>query len=265
MRQTVTQPTPTQEPVVETQAGGSKRASGKKGRPKKKGKEVVVGTDETETPPTWWTPEEEHALATAWCGTSKQPTMGNDMKRVAFWDAVIVKFRTILNKGDTYRNNDMLRGKWTQISRKCTKFNSIYNKLSSQRQSGANDFDVFRVAMEEYHVQMGHVFKYEKVWELVRKDPKWMKTPTSSEQQSKRSRGSGSVDVSDGRTNIDLNADTDEIQDKFDDIEEISPPRRPMGREKAKRAQRHAEKNESRLREHEEMKKKIRRPHGNRK
>ena len=80
-------------------------------------------------------------------------------------------------------------------------------------------------------------------------------TPTSSEQQSKRSRGSASVDVFGRRMNIDLNADTDEIPDEFDDIEEISPPRRPMGRNKAKRAQRHAEKNESRLREHEEMKK----------
>ncbi|XP_023728874.1 uncharacterized protein LOC111876547 [Lactuca sativa] len=151
--------------------------------------------------------------------------MGNDMKRVAFWDVVIIKFRTILNKGDTYRNNDMLSDKWTQISRKCTKFNSIYNKLSSQRQSGANDFDVFRAAREEYHMQMGHVFEYEKVWELVRKDPKWMKTPISSKQQSKRSRGSGSVDVSDGHTNIDFNADTDEIPDEFDNIEEISPQR----------------------------------------
>ncbi|XP_023763049.1 uncharacterized protein LOC111911510 [Lactuca sativa] len=191
--------------------------------------------------------------------------MGNDMKRVAFWDAVIVKFRTILNKGDTYHNNDMLSGKWTQISRKCTKFNSIYNKLSLQRQSGANDFDLFRAARKEYHVQMGHVFEYEKIWELVRKDPKWIKTPTSSEQQSKRSSGLGSVVVSDRHTNIDLNADTDEIPDEFDDIEEISPPRQPMGRDKAKRAQRHAEKNESRLREHEEMKKKIRRSHRNRK
>ncbi|KAL7593098.1 hypothetical protein Lser_V15G35524 [Lactuca serriola] len=173
-------------------------------------------------------------------GTSKQLTLGNDMKIVALWDAVIVKFRTILNKSDTYRNNDMLSGKWTQISRKCTKFNSIYNKLSSQRQSGANDFDVFRAAMEEYHVQMGHIFEYEKVWEIVRKDPKWIKMPTSSEQQSKRSRGSGSFDVSDGHTNIDLNADTDEIPNEFDDIEEISPPRRTMGHDKAKHAQRHA-------------------------
>ena len=65
MRQTVTQLTPMQEPVVKTQTGGGQRASGKKGRPKKKGKEVIVVIDETEAPPTWWTPEEEHVLADA--------------------------------------------------------------------------------------------------------------------------------------------------------------------------------------------------------
>lgn len=73
----------------------------------------------------------------------------------------------------------MLSSEWTAISRKYTKFNGTYNKLSSQKQSDANDFDVFKVAREQYHVEMGRVFEYDK-FEMVRNDPKWLKTPKSS-------------------------------------------------------------------------------------
>ena len=65
------------------------------------------------------------------------------------------------------------------------------------------------------------------------------KNPTLSEVQSKRSRISSSFGVSNARTNIHLNADTDEI---LDDIEEISPPRRLVGRNKAKLTKRHGKK-----------------------
>ena len=101
---------------------------------------------------------------------------------------------------------------------------------------------------------MGHVFDFEKSWKLLRADPKWNKTPTSSEVQSKRSRNSSSVDVSGARTNIDLNADDDEIPD---DIQEISPPRRPLGRDQARHAARHAEEVETRAKDAAEMRAKF--------
>ena len=84
--------------------------------------------------------------------------------------------------------------------------------------------------------------------------PGWNKTPTSSEVESKRSRNSSSVDVSDARTHIDLNADTDEI---LDDIEEISTPGRPPGRDKARSAARHAEEVKAKANEAAEMRAKF--------
>ena len=45
-------------------------------------------------------------------------------------------------------------------------------RLESQRQSGANDFDVYKAAREQYQVEIGHAFEFEKVWEIVRVDPK---------------------------------------------------------------------------------------------
>lgn len=78
----------------------------------------------------------------------ENPTIGYNMQRVGFSEVVLGKFRLILKKDRAYRNTDMLSSKWTPISRKCTKFNGIYNKLSLQKQSGANNFDVFKAARE---------------------------------------------------------------------------------------------------------------------
>lgn len=95
------------------------------------------------------------------------------------------------------------------------------------------------------------------VWEsvgVVWFDPKWIKTPTSVEVQSKRSRNSSSVDVSDAQTHINLNVDTDEIPD---DIEEITPPRRPPRCDKARRTARHAEEVEPKEKDAAEMRAKF--------
>ncbi|XP_052624898.1 uncharacterized protein LOC128132391 [Lactuca sativa] len=148
----------------------------------------------------------------------------------------------------------MLSSKWGMITKRCNKFNGIYNWLEAQQQNGTNDFDLFKSAKEQYRVEMGHVFDFEKSWELLQMDPKWNKTPMSSEVQSKRSRNFSSVDASDARTNIDLNTDDDEIPD---DIQEISPPRRSPGRDKARHAARHAEEVETRAKDAAEMRAKF--------
>ena len=63
------------------------------------------------------------------------------MKKVVFWEAVLERFHAILKK-NSYCNTDMLSIKWTQMNRSCTRFNGIYNKSYSEKQSGANDFDL---------------------------------------------------------------------------------------------------------------------------
>lgn len=119
------------------------------------------------------------------------------MKRVGFWEAVLGKFCIIFKKDGAYHNIDMLSCKQIPINQKSTKFNVIYNKLSLQKQSSVNDFDVFKAAREQYHIEMGYCFEYDKIWEMVRNDPKWFKMPTSLEVRSKRPRRSGLFDVFD--------------------------------------------------------------------
>ncbi|XP_023768336.1 uncharacterized protein LOC111916916 [Lactuca sativa] len=157
-------------------------------------------------------------------------------------------------KKKRYRNSDMLSSKLSQITKRCNKFNGIYNRLEAQQQSGTNDFDLLKSAKEQYWVEIGHEFEFEKSWELLRADPKWNKTPTLSEVQSERSRNLSSIDVSDAQTHIDLNADTDDIPD---DIEEISPPRRSLVRDKARHATRHAKEVEAKAKDAAEMRAKF--------
>lgn len=60
----------------------------------------------------------------------------------------------------------------------------------------------------QYRVEMCHMFEFERPWEMLRRDPKSKQCPTSNYVQSKRSRNSSLVDVSDAWTYNDLNADT---------------------------------------------------------
>lgn len=84
---------------------------------------------------------------------------------------------------------------------------------------------------------MGHVFNFDKSWEMLIRDPKRTNTPTSMEVKFKSSWNSSSFDISDAQTHINLNADTNKITVE---IKEISTPRRPVGQDKVKRAAKHA-------------------------
>lgn len=69
----------------------------------------------------------------------------NGMKKSVYREAVFVKFHGILKK-KPYHNCDIFSSKWTQINKQCTKLNRIYNNLQLEKQSGANDFDLFKSA-----------------------------------------------------------------------------------------------------------------------
>ena len=102
----------------------------------------------------------------------------------------------VISKKQPYCNVDMLSSKWTPINHQRTKFNGIITRLDSQKQSEKNDFDVFKSVREQYHVEMGTAFEFEKIWEIVIKDPKWIKAQTSSKAQSARSHNSSWCDRS---------------------------------------------------------------------
>ena len=62
------------------------------------------------------------------------------MKKNAFLEVVFEKLHAKLKKS-SYYNTNALSGKWQEINRWCTKFNTIYNKLYSEKENNSTNFD----------------------------------------------------------------------------------------------------------------------------
>nr|KAJ0188921.1 hypothetical protein LSAT_V11C900468180 [Lactuca sativa] len=197
---------------------------------KKKGKKLARPTTTQERVP--WTKEEEEKLAEAWVAASEDPIVGDGQPYGSFWEKVRAIFYELM-ESET-RNADQITSKWRDIRLKCTEFGGIYNNLLNIRKSGSNDFDVFKAAMDQFEktTPTRKAFPYMKPWLKLKDAPKWKEQTEGSSQSSgsKRSRNpDGTSQQSDGRTHIDINDDPI-------DLENDQPLRRPVGRNKAKKA-----------------------------
>nr|KAJ0195852.1 hypothetical protein LSAT_V11C700386320 [Lactuca sativa] len=170
---------------------------------KKKGKKTVRPTTTQERVP--WTKEEEEKLVEAWVAASEDPIVGDSQPYGSFWKKVRAIFYELMESQT--RNADQITSKWRDIRLKCTDFGGIYNNLLNIRKSGSNDFDVFKTAMDQF----------EKT------------TPTRKAFPYMKPNLDGTSQQSDGRTHIDINDDPI-------DLENDQPLRRPVGRNKAKKA-----------------------------
>nr|KAJ0189023.1 hypothetical protein LSAT_V11C800426160 [Lactuca sativa] len=121
-----------------------------------------------------------------------------------------------------------------QITLEESEFGGIYNNLLNIRKSGSNDFDVFKATMDQFEktTPTRKAFPYMKPWLKLKDALKWKEQTEGSSQSSgsKRSRNpDGTSQQSDSRTHIDINDDPI-------DLENDQPLRRPVGRNKAKKA-----------------------------
>lgn len=140
---------------------------------------------------------------------------GNNQKGSAFWESVLVNFHARLKKAP-YRINDGLNGKWRELNHKCTKFNGIYNNLNGQKQQrDTTHFNVYRVTLERFLIEEKNPFTSLRAWEVLRVNAKWLEVNafSKSKSQSKQLKSYTSTEVSEARTNIDLNDNIDEIPD----------------------------------------------------
>ncbi|KAJ0944188.1 putative glutathione transferase [Helianthus annuus] len=224
------QPMPTQsEPeddVPETQPpkGKGKRNKGKQ----------VVGDQPSKPKATKWTPIEEEALAKAFIGTSDNPLKGNNQSGEGFWSKVLAKFLALMDQGP-YRDLDSVSSKWRKMNTSINRFCEEYNKLyTSDRRSGWNDEDVFKMALEKYKDKNGTNFPHVRAWMVVKDEPKWAPIPNEvamAKRQKTSETGSFSAGGSDARCHINLNDDADYDEDEYS----VREPERPPGRDKTKK------------------------------
>ncbi|XP_022032816.1 uncharacterized protein LOC110933925 [Helianthus annuus] len=200
-----TQPeVPDTQPETQKGKGKAKRAHKKKVETNTRAKKNVIT----------WEPEEEYALTRAFIDVSEDPVISNNQSKTVFWNRIRELFFELMGRGEEYRLPDSILGKWTDINKKCTNFQTVYQRLYSGWKSGSSDEDITQEALVEYTNANGH-FPYMKCWQILRHSPKWAVVTTPSGRSgntrpSKRSKtnesGEPETPTSDAR-NIGLNED----------------------------------------------------------
>ncbi|MFS7997608.1 putative No apical meristem-associated domain-containing protein [Helianthus anomalus] len=160
----------------------------------------------------------------------------NNQSKTVFWNRIRELFIELMGRGEEYRLPDSISGKWTDINRKCTNFQTVYQCLYSGWKSGSSDEDITQEALVEYTQANGH-FPYMKCWQILRHSPKWAVVSTPSGRSgntrpSKRSKtnesGEPETPTSDAR-NTGLNEDIPDDEP----VEEL--PRPPGRKSRAKK------------------------------
>ncbi|KAJ0641687.1 putative glutathione transferase [Helianthus annuus] len=222
-----TQPeVPDTQPETQKGKGKAKRAHKKKVETNTRAKKNVIT----------WEPEEEYALTRAFIDVSEDPVISNNQSKTVFWNRIRELFFDLMGRGEEYRLPDSISGKWTDINRKCTNFQTVYQRLFSGWKSGSSDEDITQQALVEYTEANGH-FPYMRCWQILRHSPKWaiVSTPSGrsgNTRPSKRSKtnesGEPETPTSDAR-NTDLNEDIPDDEP----VEEL--PRPPGRKSRAKK------------------------------
>ncbi|XP_022038623.1 glutathione S-transferase T3-like [Helianthus annuus] len=131
--------------------------------------------------------------------------------------------------------------KWTPIEEEAlakaflgTSDNPVKVYITSDRRSGWNDEDVFKMALQKYKQNHGSNFPHVRAWMVVKDDPKWSPIPNEvamAKRQKTSETGSLSAGGSDARCHINLNDDADYDEDEYN----VREPDRPPGRDKTKK------------------------------
>jgi hypothetical protein len=97
---------------------------------------------------------------------------GNSKSRLKFWGdtADLYNSTTEVHRHHTVKN---LKDHWVVYNNQISLFNQIYNQESLNRQSGADDGIVLKIAKQRYTNRTGAEFKRFYWWEAVRYQLKW--------------------------------------------------------------------------------------------
>jgi hypothetical protein len=97
----------------------------------------------------------------------------NNLKSgVKFWGAIADSYNNT-TEAHHHRTTKNLKDHWVAYNKQIFLFNQIYNKKSSNRQSGADNGMILGIAKQRYKNWTGAEFKRFHWWEAVRYQPKW--------------------------------------------------------------------------------------------
>ena len=165
--------------------------------------------------------EDNLRLVSLWIKHSVDPIRGTDQSREAYWSKIAEAFNSGLPEGARRRTKGQLKSHWVRINAAVTKFNGVYGRMTYC--SGESEdmlMDKARATFKRENKKKSFTLEY--VWKILRKEPKWYRTPgMDCSEKNKRTK----VDESGAYTSS-SNQDTDEAE-TFKEV-------RPEGQKKAK-------------------------------
>ncbi|XP_071694750.1 uncharacterized protein [Rutidosis leptorrhynchoides] len=132
------------------------------------------------------------------------------------------------NEYGWFRNEDSLSSKWRGVNKACTEFLPIFNDIKDNWRSGANDDDIFKDAAQSYFNTYGKSFNMKDAFYFLKQHPKWNlpKVPVIRDREDFEA----GVCETQGDP-VSLSQDFE--AELFGDVQMT----RPIGRDKAKKAQ----------------------------
>ena len=165
--------------------------------------------------------EDNLRLVSLWIKHSVDPIRETDQSREAYWSKIAEAFNSGLPEGARRRTKGQLKSHWVRINAVVTKFNGVYGRMTYC--SGESEdmlMDKARATFKRENKKKPFTLEY--VWKILRKEPKWYRTPgMDCSEKNKRTK----VDESGAYTSS-SNQDTDE----GGILKEV----RPEGQKKAK-------------------------------
>ncbi|KAJ4842783.1 hypothetical protein Tsubulata_024925 [Turnera subulata] len=166
-----------------------------------------------------WQWFQDELLISAWLRFGQNSVVGDDQNWQHFWGQILQYCQQINPDYFCTKSTKSLKTRWYRISGSCSKFQGFYEQAERRHQSGTVDIDVEEMAKSLYVASERSAFQYMSHWRILCNEQKWKRIEMpESEPKSKRSRTTPSSE-----------------HPSSNNVEVTSPPRRPEGREAAKK------------------------------
>nr|XP_043626084.1 glutathione S-transferase T3-like [Erigeron canadensis] len=191
-------------------------------------------------------------LCKAWLEVTEDPREPNFQKERTYWSRITDCFLKLEKKPAGYRDADVVGAKLRKMRPQIQNFNQIYIRLTNaiNHQSGANEADVVKAALNEYRGTYLKTFGFLDIWEKLRYSSKFhyvvdfnakktrcqasaKRSKTSLDSAARKAAQAGSSGSGGkGKRKAGYQETFDNLTVKFEGLMDISKERVGMGKEK---------------------------------
>uniref|UniRef100_A0A8I6Y494 No apical meristem-associated C-terminal domain-containing protein n=1 Tax=Hordeum vulgare subsp. vulgare TaxID=112509 RepID=A0A8I6Y494_HORVV len=188
-----------------------------------------------------YTTSDDKLLCNTWLQVSRDPSVGGDQSRDAYWGRMKEHFDA-QNVSGIYRSERSLRSRWSTINSDCQKWAAAQKAVDKLNPSGTNEDDRYNIAQNLFKeetrttkkgkIKKGKIFTLPHCYEVLKDDEKWKKREDLDDLHLSNKR----------KRTIELNDDEEEDDASSDDGKRsptpnsvsYSKPKRPDGCKKDK-------------------------------